>query len=179
MVDSSSLLARRVGHNVFSRVIALSLLVLSGSCAWAAGQSGSRHSNAAIAPSRYDVFAINADLHGAWQFADGRQLWAVGDNGAILRFAMPAGRWEVQPATTISMLLSIFRTNDGANLWAVGEKGTVLHYSAQNGLWEAQASIRQIASTLSSAAVMAPNYGQLSQRELFYITRHERTNGRW
>jgi len=63
---------------------------------------------------------------------DSSNGWAVGDNGAILRYS--GGGWAVTQGASGSNLRSVFMvgSTDG---WAVGDGGTILRYQAINGQW--------------------------------------------
>ena len=77
---------------------------------------------------------VNGILRGVFMI-DGNNGWAVGDNGAILRYA--GGSWGSVSAPTPNTLRSVFMTgpSDG---WAVGDGGTIVRY--QNGQWTTYAS---------------------------------------
>jgi photosystem II stability/assembly factor-like uncharacterized protein/RecA/RadA recombinase len=90
-------------------------------------------------PSRYDFRLLNPNLIGMWKTADGAQLWAVGQGGAILHTRDSGQHWETQNSGTAEDLDAIFGSNDGAQLWAVG-LGTILHTRDGGQHWEEQKS---------------------------------------
>jgi hypothetical protein len=58
--------------------------------------------------------------------ADGRNGWAVGDNGTILATEDGGVHWSPQISSTSNFLLGVAFTADGRHGWAVGENGTIL-----------------------------------------------------
>jgi photosystem II stability/assembly factor-like uncharacterized protein len=81
----------------------------------------------------------------------GGQLWAVGDNGTILRFEAEAGRWEAQSSGTANNLDSILSSSDGAEVW-VGE-ARLGHWYPPNGA--TRRDLLSISSTNDGAQLWA------------------------
>ena len=64
----------------------------------------------------------------------GQDLYAVGWNGTILRYAN--GTWATVPSPSSTTLRAV-RVIDSSSVFAVGENGTILHYDGnQDGRWE-------------------------------------------
>lgn len=64
-------------------------------------------------------------LHDVWA-ADANNVFAVGDNGTILRRSN--GEWLAMPSATTASLRDVHGTS-ASDVWAVGQAGTVLHYN--------------------------------------------------
>lgn len=69
--------------------------------------------------------AGTATLHDVWA-ADANTVFAVGDNGTILRRS--GGEWLAMTSGTTASLRDVHGTS-ATDVWAVGMSGTVLHYN--------------------------------------------------
>jgi cysteine-rich repeat protein len=65
-------------------------------------------------------------LHGIWVDPDGI-VWAVGDNGTILRYVPTAAMWYDVASPTTETLRAIWGVHE-TEIYAVGATGTVLHF---------------------------------------------------
>lgn len=63
-------------------------------------------------------------LNGIWG-SSANALWAVGDNGHILRYDGTA--WSLQSSPTTSHLRAVWGSS-ASDVWAVGDSSTILHY---------------------------------------------------
>jgi hypothetical protein len=74
---------------------------------------------------RLDSLTTEADLHGLWRAPDDNALWAVGDNGLILR--RTDSNWTRQSSPTQNDLMAISGTF-ARDIWAAGRSGTLLRW---------------------------------------------------
>jgi photosystem II stability/assembly factor-like uncharacterized protein len=72
--------------------------------------------------------------------SDGQNLWAVGDDGTILKSEDEGASWTAGKSGTKSDLFSVFGTGDGKRLWVVGKKGTILESEDSGATWKGQES---------------------------------------
>ncbi|MGE0550190.1 MAG: hypothetical protein AB7O24_10060 [Kofleriaceae bacterium] len=91
--------------------------------------------------------ATTARLRSVW-VVDANNVFAVGDNGTILRRS--ANQWTAMVSGTTEHLRGIWGVS-ASDLWAVGQAGTVLRYNGT--AWSAVADVTSLTPELSVEAV--------------------------
>jgi len=76
-----------------------------------------------------------SNLDGGFATEDGRLVWAVGANGAIIESEYGGVHWMARNSGTHADLASITGTKDGKKLWAVGASGTILESDDAGAMW--------------------------------------------
>ena len=101
----------------------------------ACSSSGGTDGGVDGASSRWHVESsgTNANLHGVW--AQGGDLYAVGEGGVILH-SSGDGSWSAQ-TSGVTVELDAVWGSGAADIYVVGASGTILH-STGNGTWTAQ-----------------------------------------
>jgi photosystem II stability/assembly factor-like uncharacterized protein len=99
--------------------------------------------------------AGGASLNGVFALADGRNGWAVGDGGRILRTVNAGASWGQEISNTGYNLNGVwFTTSEG---WAVGDQSTVLRRTSSG--WERMSGANPIGANLNDVVFVDADTG--------------------
>lgn len=84
-----------------------------------------------------------SDLHGVWFRPDGRNGFAVGDGGTIVRTSNAGASWSIQPSNTTNALRDVWFTTSETG-FAVGDAGTVMRTRNGGSSWTRLTSVPSI-----------------------------------
>lgn len=81
---------------------------------------------------------VSVSLRAIWRLFSG-DVWAMGDQGAMVQLPAGTASWSVAPSLTSQTLRGVWGTS-ADELWAVGDDGTILHYGpSSSGPWGVRA----------------------------------------
>ncbi|MEK7474200.1 MAG: hypothetical protein AAB152_01080 [Candidatus Coatesbacteria bacterium] len=102
-----------------------------------------------------ELTSPTATLLNAVKFLNRAEGWAVGDRGAVVRYAK--GKWENFPSGTDEDLLSVTVLGTG-EAWAVGRNGTIVHFNGS--IWSVSPQSRTLTVLpLTMVRFLTPDIG--------------------